>query len=157
MLTTLHGSFPSATFGQGTEGMRADEVTAEPGDGLPQAICSKQYIMQTDSLWCSSWQCRSSQFHYIDSDLYCRHPVLGCLGFCSGTFEDAARAVRCCVEVDLEALPSRHECFFILPDTAGQVYDNSRAKQLLQWEPVDALAEYWTRNTQQTSFVGARL
>lgn len=43
VLTTLHGSFPSAEFGRGAEGsMRSSgEVTAEPGDGLPQAICSK--------------------------------------------------------------------------------------------------------------------
>jgi hypothetical protein len=114
VLTTLHGSFPSAEFGRGAEGSlrSTDEVTAEPGDGLPQAICS--------------------------------------------TFEDAARAVRCCVEVDLRTMPSRHECFFILPDTAGQVYDNSRAKDLLHWEPVDALTEYWTRKTQRP-LVGARL
>ena len=43
VLTTLHGSFPSAEFGQGAEGrmQSTDEVTAEPGDGLPQAICSE--------------------------------------------------------------------------------------------------------------------
>ena len=75
-----------------------------------------------------------------------------------GTFEDAARAVRCCVEADLNNMPSRHECFFILPDTAGQVYDNSRAKDLLLWEPVDTLTEYWTRETQHVRpLVGARL
>ena len=34
------------------------------------------------------------------------------------TFEDAARAVRCCVEVPLADLPSRYEAFFILPDSA---------------------------------------
>lgn len=71
VLTTLHGSFPSAEFGQGTEGssLSAGEVTAEQGDGLPQAICS--------------------------------------------TFEDAARAVRCCVEVPLSSLPSS-ACFVLL-------------------------------------------
>ena len=36
------------------------------------------------------------------------------------TFEDAARAVRCCVEVPLADLPSRYEAFFILPDSAPQ-------------------------------------
>ena len=117
VLTTLHGSFPSAYFGQGTEGssVSAGEVTAEPGDGLPQAICS--------------------------------------------TFEDAARAVRCCVEVPLSALPSRHECFFILPDVAGQVYSNRKAKELLGWEPVDTLEAYWTRPTPpgSSSPPGARL
>eukprot|EP01043_Picozoa_sp_COSAG02_P051684 COSAG02_NODE_5471_length_4296_cov_3.282345_6_plen_94_part_00 len=61
------------------------------------------------------------------------------------TFEDAARAIRCCVEADLSVMPSKHECFFILPDIAGQVYDNGRAKELLQWEAVDHLTEYWTR------------
>ena len=109
------GSFPSAEFGRGAEGSlrAATEVTAEPGDGLPQAICS--------------------------------------------TFEDAARAVRCCVEVPLCNLPSRHECFFVLPDIAGQVYDNRRAKEILGWQPIDSLADYWTRHVPGGMRPGARL
>lgn len=52
-----------------------------------------------------------------------------------------------------------HECFFILPDIAGQVYSNRKSKELLGWEPVDTLEAYWTRATPPgaSSPPGARL
>ena len=48
------------------------------------------------------------------------------------TFEDAARAVRACIEVPLGPLPSRLEAFFILPDAPYGVYSNEKAKALLE-------------------------
>jgi nucleoside-diphosphate-sugar epimerase len=101
VLTTLHGSFPAADFEERkAEGGRTNG-DAEPGDGLPQAICS--------------------------------------------TFEDAARAVRACIEVPLGSLPSRLEAFFILPDVPYGVYSNEKAKALLGWFPRDTLEPYFTR------------
>jgi hypothetical protein len=61
------------------------------------------------------------------------------------TFEDAARAVRACIEVPLGPLPSRLEAFFILPDAPYGVYSNEKAKALLGWFSQDTLGPDFTR------------
>ena len=61
----------------------------------------------------------------------------------SVTFPDAARAIRKCLEVDLETLPSRSEIFHITTDTPHGRYSNAKARRLLGWEPQDLLEGYW--------------
>ncbi len=63
----------------------------------------------------------------------------------SVTFADAARAIRKCLEVDLDTLPSPCEIFHITTDTPHGRYHNHKAKRLLDWQPQDALAAYWQK------------
>jgi nucleoside-diphosphate-sugar epimerase len=65
----------------------------------------------------------------------------------TSTFQDAARATRRMIEVDLSKIPSRHESFFILPDLPDGVYSNEKAKRVLGWIPRDPLTDYFTRQT----------
>ena len=61
----------------------------------------------------------------------------------SVTFADAARALRKCLEVDLEVLPSRCEIFHITTDTPHGRYHNHKAQSLLGWRAQDTLEGYW--------------
>jgi nucleoside-diphosphate-sugar epimerase len=60
------------------------------------------------------------------------------------TFPDAAAAVRCCVDVSLDRLPSRCESFFIFVPHSG-VFRYGKARALLGWEPKAKLEGYFTR------------
>ena len=61
----------------------------------------------------------------------------------SHTFADAARAVRCCLEVELPSLPSRCEMFFIgVPAPHGK-FQLGKAARLLGWEPRSTLERYY--------------
>jgi nucleoside-diphosphate-sugar epimerase len=66
----------------------------------------------------------------------------------SVTFPDGARAIRKCLEVDLETLPSRCEIFHITTDTPHGRYSNAKARRLLGWEPQDLLEGYWRKPMQ---------
>ncbi len=59
------------------------------------------------------------------------------------TFPDAAAAVRCALEADLEALPSKCEAFFITADLPQDQVRAGKARRLLGWEPRDSLEGYW--------------
>jgi nucleoside-diphosphate-sugar epimerase len=61
------------------------------------------------------------------------------------TWRDAAQAVRCALEVDLETLPSRCEVFSIFADLPHGRFSNEKAKRLLGWQPQDDLRAHWTR------------
>jgi nucleoside-diphosphate-sugar epimerase len=63
----------------------------------------------------------------------------------SVTFPDAARAIRKCLEIDLQTLPSRCEIFHITTDTPHGRYSNAKARRLLGWEPQDRLEGYWRK------------
>ena len=63
----------------------------------------------------------------------------------SVTFPDAARALRKCLEVELETLPSRCEVFHITTDTPHGRYSNAKARHLLGWVPQDLLEGYWRK------------
>ena len=63
----------------------------------------------------------------------------------SVTFPDAARALRKCLEVELETLPSRCEIFHITTDTPHGRYSNAKARRLLGWVPQDLLEGYWRK------------
>lgn len=63
----------------------------------------------------------------------------------SVTFADAARALRACLEIDLDSLPSRCEIFHITTDTPHGRYHNKKARQLLGWTPQDSLEGYWRK------------
>jgi nucleoside-diphosphate-sugar epimerase len=60
------------------------------------------------------------------------------------TWRDAAQAVRCAIEVDLETLPSRCEVFSIFADLPHGRFSNEKAKRVLGWQPQDDLREHWT-------------
>jgi nucleoside-diphosphate-sugar epimerase len=62
----------------------------------------------------------------------------------SVTFPDAAAAVRCCVDVSLDRLPSRCESFFIFVPHSG-VFRYGKARAVLGWEPKARLEGYFTR------------
>ena len=59
------------------------------------------------------------------------------------TFPDAARAVRCALEVDLARLPSRCEAFFMSVDLPQDQVRCGKAKKLLGWEPQHQLERYF--------------
>jgi nucleoside-diphosphate-sugar epimerase len=61
------------------------------------------------------------------------------------TFADAARAIRCALEVDLESLPSRFETFFTTVDQPQRQVRCGKAQRLLGWEPRDDLSGYCRR------------
>ena len=63
----------------------------------------------------------------------------------SVTFPDAARAIRKCLEIDLQTLPSRCEIFHITTDTPHGRYSNAKARRLLDWAPQDLLEGYWRK------------
>jgi hypothetical protein len=60
------------------------------------------------------------------------------------TWRDAALAVRCAVEVDLDTMPSRCEVFSVFADLPHRRFSNAKAKRLLNWQPQDDLREHWT-------------
>ena len=62
------------------------------------------------------------------------------------TWRDAAQAVRCAVEVDLETMPSSCEVFSIFADLPHGRFSNAKAKRLLHWQPRDDLREHWTKD-----------
>ena len=51
----------------------------------------------------------------------------------SVTFPDAARAIRKCLEIDLQTLPSRCESSHITTDTPHGRYSNAKARRLLEF------------------------
>ncbi len=57
---------------------------------------------------------------------------------------DAAQAVQCALEVDLQTLPSRFEVFFVTTDLPHCRFPNARARTILGFEPRDKLEAYWT-------------
>lgn len=61
------------------------------------------------------------------------------------TRADGGRAVRCALEADLAAMPSRNEIFYILDDLPHGQYSNAKARRLLGFEPQDSLEKYWRR------------
>ena len=61
------------------------------------------------------------------------------------TFADAARAIRCALEVDLATLPSPFETFFTTVDQPQQHCRCGKARRLLGWEPRDDLSGYVRR------------
>ncbi len=61
------------------------------------------------------------------------------------SFRDAARAVECALEVNLESLPSRFECFYINADLPHNRFPNTRARRILAWEPQDAFDHWWCK------------
>ena len=63
----------------------------------------------------------------------------------SVSYPDGGRAVRCALEADLAAMPTRNEIFFILDDLPHGQYSNAKARRLLGFEPQDRLERYWRR------------
>ncbi|HJP30577.1 MAG TPA: NAD(P)-dependent oxidoreductase [Candidatus Latescibacteria bacterium] len=59
------------------------------------------------------------------------------------TYADAARAIRCALEVDPARLPSRCEAFFLTVDLPQQQCLSGKAQRLLGWAPQDKLERWW--------------
>jgi nucleoside-diphosphate-sugar epimerase len=59
------------------------------------------------------------------------------------TFADAARGVRCALEVDPECLPSRCEIFFMSVDLPQDQVRHGKARRLLGWQPQHSLGDYY--------------
>jgi nucleoside-diphosphate-sugar epimerase len=66
----------------------------------------------------------------------------------SVTFPDAARAIRCALEADVDRLPSRNEVFFVTADLPHGKYSNHKARRLLGWRPQDSLETFYRRSVQ---------
>ena len=60
-------------------------------------------------------------------------------------WSDAAEAIRCALEVELETLPSRCEIFNILTDIPHRKFSNEKTKRLLGWEPEHRLEHLWRK------------
>jgi hypothetical protein len=63
------------------------------------------------------------------------------------SWHDAAQAFRLGLEIDLAALPSRFEVFFILGDVPHGQFRNDKAKRLLGFRPRDDVSVLWRRAT----------
>ena len=61
------------------------------------------------------------------------------------TFADAAKGVRCALEADLGALPSRCEIFFMSVDLPQDQVRHGKARRLLGWEPRETLESHYRR------------
>ena len=59
------------------------------------------------------------------------------------TYADAARAIRCALQVDPARLPSRCEAFFVTVDLPQQQCLGRKAVELLDWTPRDTLEAWW--------------
>ena len=63
----------------------------------------------------------------------------------SVTWADAAEAIRCALDVDLNTLPSRCEAFNIFTDMPHQKFSNEKTKRLLHWKPQYSLEHFWRK------------
>ena len=63
----------------------------------------------------------------------------------SVTWADAAEAIRCALDVDLNTLPSRCEAFNIFTDMPHQKFSNAKTKRLLHWKPQHSLEHFWRK------------
>lgn len=63
----------------------------------------------------------------------------------SVSWEDAARAFPCALDIPLETLPSRCEVFNIFADLPHGKFSNEKAKRILGWQPRDRLEQFWRR------------
>jgi hypothetical protein len=61
------------------------------------------------------------------------------------SWRDAAEAFRLGLEIELAALPTRFEVFFILGDVPQGQFRNDKAKRLLGFRPRDNLSRLWRR------------
>ena len=61
------------------------------------------------------------------------------------SWQDAADAVRCALDVELDSLPTRSEVFFVFADLPHQKFSNEKAKRMLGWEPKDKLEQFWRK------------
>lgn len=61
------------------------------------------------------------------------------------SWPDAGRLLRRCLEVPLSRLPRTCEVLFGHTTTPHGRYDNTYTRAVLGWEPIDALAGYWSR------------
>lgn len=61
------------------------------------------------------------------------------------TYADAARAIRCALEVDTTRLPSRCEAFFVTVDLPQGQCLGGKARDLLGWQPQDNLEAWYRR------------
>ncbi len=62
------------------------------------------------------------------------------------SWRDAADSFRCALDIDLSALPSRSEVFFMFPDLPHGKFSNEKAKRILGWQPQDDLSQYWMKS-----------
>lgn len=63
----------------------------------------------------------------------------------SVTFADAARCIKAALHVELSALPSQNEVFFVTSDLPHGRYSNAKARRLLGWAPLDLFTGYYTK------------
>ncbi len=61
------------------------------------------------------------------------------------SWRDCAESFRCALEVDLQTLPSRSECFFVFPDIPHAKFSNTKTRRLLGWKPRNSLERYWLK------------
>jgi nucleoside-diphosphate-sugar epimerase len=61
------------------------------------------------------------------------------------TWSDAAEALRPCLALDLDSLPSRCETFNIFADVPHGKFSNERAKRVLGWRPRHRLEQFWRK------------
>ncbi len=59
------------------------------------------------------------------------------------SWADAARAIRCALEVPM--LPSPFEIMHVNTDAPHGVFPNDKAKRLLNWQPQDDLSRFWRK------------
>ena len=66
----------------------------------------------------------------------------------SVTWGDAAEAVRCAVEVEPGALPSRSERFFVCSGAPHDQFVSEKTERILGWAPQHDLGALWRRRRQ---------
>jgi nucleoside-diphosphate-sugar epimerase len=60
-------------------------------------------------------------------------------------WEDAAEAIKCALEINLESLPTRTETYFVFADLPHNKFSNKKAKEQLGWSPKYNLKDLWLR------------
>lgn len=116
-----------------------DDIPARPGDGMVSYIITKLLGQEVCRIYAEQYQLEVPTLTF--AGFYNPEVVTAGLATLAVSWADAARAIRCAVEVP--SLPSPYEYMHIGADTPIGVFPNDKAKRILNWQPQDDLHEWW--------------
>lgn len=116
-----------------------DDIPARPGDGMVSYIITKLLGQEVCRIYAEQYQLEVPTLTF--AGFYNPEVVTAGLATLAVSWADAARAIRCAVEVP--SLPSPYEYMHIGADTPLGIFPNDKAKRILNWQPQDDLHEWW--------------
>jgi len=116
-----------------------DDIPARPGDGMVSYIITKLLGQEVCRIYAEQYQLEVPTLTF--AGFYNPEVVTAGLATLAVSWADAARAIRCAVEVP--NLPSPYEYMHIGADTPLGVFPNDKAKRILNWQPQDDLHQWW--------------